>query len=239
MLDATGRRPPSGERPFALIVPHAGYRFSGPVAASGYAETAPFARAIRRVALLGPAHFRALGGAAVSGADAWHTPLGSVAVDDELRRIALAAGAVVDDAPHEGEHALEVQLPWLQVSLGSDVRILPVAAGRWSARATADLLVAVGEMADLVVVSTDLSHDHPIEEARRRDRRTADAVLARDPEAIRSGDACGLFALRGMLELARRREGLVTLLDLRTSADVAGDARRVVGYGSFAVAGPR
>jgi hypothetical protein len=236
MLAAARRAGPTPERPLGLVVPHAGYDYSGPVAASGYARIEPWAEAIARVALFGPAHFWPLEGAAASSASAWRTPLGEVELDEELRRLALDAGAALADEPHLPEHALEVQLPWLQVILGSDARVLPVAVGRSRAEDAASLLGAVADAADLVVVSTDLSHYLPIDRARERDRRTAEAILARDAAAIGSEDACGLFALRGAVELAERRGWAVELLDLRTSGDTAGDPRRVVGYGAFAFA---
>jgi hypothetical protein len=235
MLAAVGRT--EADRPGTLIVPHAGYRYSGSVAASAYALLRTWRSSIRRVALFAPSHFARLEGAAASGAAAWHTALGDVALDDDLRAIAARAGVRVDEVPHEAEHSLEVQLPWLQVALAPSVRILPVAVGRSSPEATATQIAAVGDAADLTVISTDLSHYLPIEQARSRDRRTADAILEPDPTAIGMGDACGLYALRGAVELARRRGSSARLLDLRTSGDAGGDTTAVVGYGSFAIAG--
>jgi AmmeMemoRadiSam system protein B len=226
---------PAEVPPYAVIVPHAGYRYSGPVAASAYGLLTSRWERIRRVALFGPSHFEPLDGLAVSGASAWRTPLGDVEVDEDLRVVAVEAGASVDDGPHRDEHALEVQVPWLQVLFGSRVRIVPVAVGWFAPRRVADAIAAVGDVADLVVISTDLSHYLPIEAARDRDRRTADAVLARDAAGIGTDDACGVFALRGMVELARQRGSEVRLLDLRTSGDTAGDPDRVVGYGAFSV----
>lgn len=233
LLDAT--RPPAdvGEV-LALVVPHAGYVFSGPVAASAYALLR--GRQVARVALLGPAHFVPLRGAKVPKADSWRMPFGTLDVDPELRAIAAGAGAVVDDAPHEPEHALEVQLPFLARALGRDPSILPIAVGVAEPAQVAELIHALLSHA-LVIVSTDLSHYHDQATAERLDRRTADAVLARDPDAIGREDACGSFALRGLVELARRQDLGVRLLDLRTSADTAGDPRRVVGYGAFVVEG--
>lgn len=215
----------------ALVVPHAGYVFSGPVAASAYALLR--GHEIGRVALLGPAHFVPLRGTAVPRADAWRTPLGALGIDAELRAIAVDTGAVVDDAPHEPEHALEVQLPFLQRVLGEPA-ILPIAVGLAQPGPVADLVAALLPHA-LVVVSTDLSHYHEQRTAERLDRRTADAVLARDADAIGPEDACGSYALRGLVELARREDLPIRLLDLRTSADTAGDPWRVVGYGAFVV----
>ncbi len=222
-------------RPGCLVVPHAGYVYSGPVAATAYALLRGSAGSVRRVALFGPAHFVPLRGAAVPEAEAWATPLGEVAVDGGLRDLAVACGAEVDDQPHAPEHSLEVQLPFLLRVLGPEVGILPVAVGVSGAAEVADLMAAVRGGCDLLLVSTDLSHYHDDATAKRLDRRTAEAVVAGDPGAIGPEDACGAFALRGIVELARREELPVRLLDLRTSADTAGDPWRVVGYGAFAV----
>ena len=220
--------------PLALIVPHAGYVFSGPVAGTAYALLR--GREITKITLLGPAHFVPLHGAAVPETDVWRTPLGPVRIDPDLREIAVEAGAIADDRPHEPEHSLEVQLPFLQRIFGSGLRVLPVAVGVAGAVDVADLIAALLPHA-LAVVSTDLSHYHDRTTAERLDRRTAEAVLALDPDAIGREDACGSFALRGLVELARREGYAVRLLDLRTSADTAGDPSRVVGYGAFSVEG--
>jgi AmmeMemoRadiSam system protein B len=221
--------------PVALVAPHAGYPYSGPIAASAYAAVR--GTEIGRVALLGPSHFEPLVGCAVPASRAWSTPLGVLELDASLREGAVACGAIVDDEPHRREHALEVQLPFLQRAIGTDTRILPVAVGRSSPSDVADLIEALLPQA-LVVISSDLSHYLPAALARRVDRRTADAVLRREETAIGVEDACGVFALRGLVALARRRVLDVELLDLRTSADTEGDPDRVVGYGAFAVFAP-
>jgi AmmeMemoRadiSam system protein B len=218
----------------ALVAPHAGYVFSGPVAASAYA-TLGRERAFSRVALFGPSHFTPLRGVAVSGADGWRTPLGTVPVDGELRTAAVSWGGVVDDEPHAADHALEVELPFLQLALGEDLRVLPVAVG--DALEDAAAVVAAVSADALVVVSTDLSHYHDDATARRLDRRTADAVVALHADAITDGDACGAGALRALLVHAGRAGWSCAELDIRTSADTAGDRRRVVGYGAFAFTG--
>lgn len=225
-------KPVEGALPRAIIVPHAGYPYSGPVAATAF--TPLRGSGIGRVAILGPAHFVRLRGSAVPAVDAWRTPLGDVPIDAELRETAAGLGALVDDAPHEPEHSLEVQLPFLQRVLGDAFSVLPVAVGRSSPGEVAELIAALLPMA-FVVVSTDLSHYQDDATAKVLDRRTADAVLAREPDAIGSEDACGVDALRGIVELARRDELDVCVLDLRTSADTAGDPWRVVGYGAFAI----
>jgi len=212
------------------VAPHAGYEYSGAVAASAFALAPEKAQ----VVLLGPSHFVPLAGLAVSSADAWSTPLGDVRVSRSLRKKAVAAGVFVDDQPHQRDHALEVELPFLQRVCTRGLEVLPIAVGSTLETDVVRLLDALDAIA---VVSTDLSHYLSDEAARRRDRETADAVLRREPHAIREGDACGVFALRGLVELAMLRRLPVELLDLRTSADTAGGPDRVVGYGAFAVRG--
>jgi len=229
---------PEGPVPVALVVPHAGTIYSGPVAATAYARLRPHASSIRRVVAFGPVHRVPVHGAAVPAADAWATPLGDVPIDGALRMRAVARGATVDDRPHAPEHALEVQLPFLQRVLPHGFSFLPVAVSEISAKATADLIGEfLGERGTLVVVSSDLSHYHDLETARGLDRTTADAILAREPDNLSGEDACGYYPLRGLLELARRKSLPVHLLDLRTSGDTAGDPASVVGYGAFELLG--
>jgi AmmeMemoRadiSam system protein B len=228
--------PEGAPSPAALVVPHAGYVYSGPVAATAYARLSGKAASISRVVAFGPVHYVPVRGAAVPAAPAWATPLGEVPVDDALRERAAALGAAVDDRPHAPEHALEVQLPFLQRLLGESFTLLPVAVSQQPASETADLIGAfLGEAGTLVLVSTDLSHYHDVETARRLDRKTAQKVVARNAAALGEDDACGIFPLRGLVELARRKDLPIELLDLRNSADTAGGPGRVVGYGAFAV----
>jgi AmmeMemoRadiSam system protein B len=235
LLDAAGI-PPAGPPPAALVVPHAGTVYSGPIAASAYARLRPHAASIARVVAFGPVHRVPMRGAAVPSADAWATPLGEVPIDAALRTRAVAHGAVVDDRPHAPEHALEVQLPFLQRILGERFSFLPIAVSELSAGLTADLIGEFfGEKGTLVLVSSDLSHYHDLATARRLDRRTADTILAREPEKLSGEDACGFYPLRGLMELARRKNLPIELLDLRTSGDTAGDPESVVGYGAFEV----
>ena len=225
-------RPPAG-RLRALVVPHAGYAYSGAVAAAAFAVI-PAAERGLRVALIGPSHFVPLRGASLPEVASWSTPIGTVKIDDGLREAAAAAGAVVDDEPHAHDHALEVELPFLQRRAGEGLRALPVSVN--SADAAAAVIDAVAGEA-LIVVSTDLSHYNDDATARRLDRRTAEAVLALDRTALRNRDACGVGALRGLLGHARRAGWVCALLELRTSADASGDVDRVVGYGAFAFSG--
>jgi hypothetical protein len=188
-------------RPAGLIVPHAGYQFSGPVAATGYARLLPWRASYRKVVLLGPSHFVAVSSPTLPAADVLRTPLGDVSVN------ATELAVTRQDRPH-----------------GPGV----------AAERVADCLEAVAADDVLAVVSSDLSHYHDHATAQRLDRRTADAVVARDGAAIGDRDACGAMAIRGALAWASRHDLSVSLLDLRTSADTAGDPDRVVGYGTFA-----
>jgi MEMO1 family protein len=225
--------PSEHSTPLALVAPHAGYRYSGPIAASAFTQIRE--RPLSRVAIAGPAHFVPMAAFVVPSASAWRTPLGDVPIDDELRSAAVTAGAVVDDAPHRREHAVEVQLPFLQRIAGSDLIILPVAVGPVDAEEAARLLGSIVPLVDLLVISTDLSHYLTHAGARATDTRTAEAVVRKDATAIDDTAACGVHALRGLVELARQENLEVRLLDLRTSADTYGHDERVVGYGAFAV----
>jgi AmmeMemoRadiSam system protein B len=232
---AGARRPESEEpAPKALIAPHAGYVYSGAIAASAYLRVQPLREQITRVVLVGPSHRVPLRGLAVPSVDALETPLGAVPVDSDARTTVLALPQVaVDDRPHMHEHSLEVHLPFLQTVL-DDVLVLPLAVGRATAEEVADVLDAVwGGPETLVVVSTDLSHYHDQATAVRLDRRTADAVVAGTADAIDDYDACGAYGVRGLLVVAARRGLSVRCVDLRTSGDTAGSDDHVVGYGAF------
>jgi hypothetical protein len=222
--------------PKALIVPHAGYVYSGAVAAGAYLRLGPARQTFHTVVLLGPSHRVPLTGVAVPGHGSFATPLGMVPVDTDLRAaVGGLPGVVVDDLPHAHEHSLEVQLPFLQTVL-DEFTLLPLAVGDATIEQVADLLEVVwGGPERLVVVSTDLSHYHPYEQARRLDAHTAAAILAADPRRIADQDACGSRPLRGILHVARDRSLTIEQIDLRNSGDTAGDRDRVVGYGAFAV----
>ncbi len=229
-------RVPGGVPPKALIAPHAGYVYSGPVAGSAYARLEGLRHTITRVVLLGPAHRVPVGGLAVSGADAFATPLGLVEIDEAARRSVLSLpGVDVDDHAHAQEHSIEVHLPFLQRALDG-FSLVPLVVGTASPAVVADVIDSVWDGPEtLVVASSDLSHYHAYERAVARDRRTADAIVARLADAIHPDDACGAYPVRGLLEAARRHDLAVELLDLRNSADTAGPSDRVVGYGAFAL----
>jgi len=234
-VDPATRSAVDAPPPKALVVPHAGYIYSGAVAARAYAQLAGGRGTIRRVLLLGPAHRVAFPGFAASGAEAFATPLGEVPVDAELRRRALRIeGVELHDDAHRSEHCLEVQLPFLQRALGS-FSLLPLLVGNSTAPQAAALLRALwGGEETLIVISSDLSHYLEYRSAQRRDAATCAAIEALDAAAIGFDDACGRLPLAGLL-LAAKRYGLhAETLDLRNSGDTAGARARVVGYGAWA-----
>jgi AmmeMemoRadiSam system protein B len=235
LVEAT---PPAiGGRVRALIAPHAGYVYSGPVAGSAYALLAGVAPLPRRVAILGPSHFVPFTGLALPECDELETPLGTVPVDPLADTLPGRLGqAIRSERAHAREHSIEVQLPFLQCLLPDGFTVLPLAVGRAGPSDVAETIDLLWEIPDtLVVVSTDLSHDLPAEEARAVDARTSLLVVAEDVEGLEPDMACGHQPLAGLLLAARRRAWSVTLLDLRNSGDTAGDPDRVVGYGAFAV----
>lgn len=233
MLDQAGHRP--GPAPAAMLLPHAGYRYSGVVAAAGYRRMADSGASFRRVAVLCPNHTVPLTGMAVSAADRWSTPAGEVDVDDALRETAAGLnGVAIDDAPHRHEHAVEVHLPFLMRVLDEGWTLLPVVVG---AIATSEGAAVVGALADagaLVIVSTDLSHYLPHDQARRRDDATLRAIVMRDTAAIGGYDACGRYAIQALLASNAVNGMDPEVLDARTSADTAGERDRTVGYASVA-----
>ncbi len=233
LLDHAGTRPP-GRPPKAIIAPHAGYIYSGPVAAEAYACLAPFAADIHRVVLIGPCHRVPLRGIAVSSADAFATPLGPVPIDGSARAAVLELPQVsVFDATHAEEHCLEVHLPFLQKVL-RDFAIVPLVAGQAGADEVAEVLDRLwGGPETVIVVSSDLSHYLDYDSARALDAATCHAIEALKERDIGVDQACGRVAIAGLLTLARRRGLVARTLDVRNSGDTAGDRRRVVGYGAW------
>ena len=236
LIEAATRPRAGGARPKALIVPHAGYIYSGPIAAAAYSRLAAAHAVIRRVVLLGPAHRVAIRGLALPSARAFATPLGEVEVDRKAAALALTLPQVVEnDAVHAQEHALEVQLPFLQAVL-DEFRIVPFAVGAATAEEVADVLDRLwGGPETLILVSSDLSHYHAYAEARAIDRGSVEGILALSP-LLDHEQACGATPINALLSCARRRNLIPELLDQRNSGDTAGDKSRVVGYASFAFA---
>jgi len=223
--------------PKALIVPHAGFIYSGSVAASAYATLRGRADIVERVVLLGPSHRVALAGLAASPATAFATPLGEVRVAvDALASVAHLPQVGFSEAPHQLEHSLEVQLPFLQRIL-TDFELAPFAVGDACDEDVAEVLDLLwGGDETLIVVSSDLSHYHDYASARALDAATSRAIVSGDVGALDYDSACGRVPVRGLLVSARRHGLRCELLDLRNSGDTAGDRDRVVGYGAYAFA---
>jgi AmmeMemoRadiSam system protein B len=225
---------PLSIRPKALIVPHAGYIYSGPVAASAYALVKPWRDVIRRVVLLGPVHRVPVRGLALPGCRKFSTPLGSVPIDQvAVERLHALRQVTTSVAAHALEHSLEVQLPFLQEVLG-EFSLVPLAVGYATPAEVAEVIETLwGGAETLFVISSDLSHYHRYEQARRLDADTCDTI--RDLSAnVNHDQACGGTPINGLLDVARRRHLTPHLLDLRNSGDTAGDRQRVVGYAAFA-----
>ncbi|HEY5911979.1 MAG TPA: AmmeMemoRadiSam system protein B [Verrucomicrobiae bacterium] len=228
--------PPSGRPPpKALIAPHAGYIYSGPVAASAYSLWQAARDATKRIVIAGPSHFVGFAGLAVSSAEAFETPLGFAAVDLEAVREARSLPQVqVLDEAHELEHALEVQLPFLQVVL-PEFKIVPLVVGSAGPDEVAEVLGLFWEDPQTrFVVSSDLSHFLHSDDARALDERTARAIEGLEPDRIAEDQACGRMPIRGLLRAAAQRGLRGRIVDLRNSGDTAGSRHRVVGYGAFA-----
>ena len=226
--------PATGPAPKAIIAPHAGYIYSGPIAASAYAQLLPARDVTRRIVLLGPSHFVSLEGLAASSAKGFATPLGIVPVDTEaLRQIESLPQVKVLDEAHAHEHSLEVHLPFLQTVLDR-FTLVPLAVGNASPDEIGQVLEALwGGPETRFVISSDLSHYYDSQTAQRLDRATAKAIEALKPDGVGEEQACGRLPIRGLLHAARRHGLRARTVDLRNSGDTAGPRDQVVGYGAF------
>jgi len=223
-----------GAAPKAIIAPHAGYIYSGPVAASAYARLAPARGTIRRVVLLGPAHRVRFRGLAAVGVSHFSTPLGQIPIDPgALAEIADLPQVRVFDEAHRQEHSLEVHLPFLQEVLG-EFTLVPLCVGDAEPREVGEVLERLwGGPETLVVISSDLSHYHDYQTARELDAVTSRAIEQLRYEDIGYDDACGRNPVGGLLYYARRHGRKVQAIDLRNSGDTAGPRDQVVGYGAY------
>lgn len=222
------------QQPKALIVPHAGYIYSGPVAASAFKQLYPFANKIKRVVLLGPSHRVPLYGIATTSASSYRTPLGNIPLDhDSIRQIESLPQVQQLDQAHEWEHSLEVQLPFLQQIL-EDFTLVPLVVGQADTGEIAEVIDDyIDDRESLVVVSSDLSHYHDYIQAQKIDEQTASAIETLDDGAVSDEGACGRYPVKGLLASARHHHLQVKTLDLRNSGDTAGSRDRVVGYGAW------
>lgn len=228
---------PGEPLPKAVVVPHAGFVYSGPIAASAYARLFAARGVVTRVVIVGPCHRVAVRGMAAPASDAFATPLGEVAIDQAAVAALERAGLPVErsDRAHAREHALEVQLPFLQRVLGSGFSVVPLAVGDCAPADVARALELLwGGPETLIVISTDLSHYLPYATAKTVDLDTAERVARLAPEPIAHEEACGATGLEAIVAVARARRLRAALLDLRNSGDTRGPRDGVVGYASFA-----
>jgi AmmeMemoRadiSam system protein B len=219
----------------AVIAPHAGYVYSGPTAAHAFKALATLPRKRWTVYLLGPAHRVPFLGVALGQYSAFHTPLGDAPVAVDVVEDMVSRSPLYTHTPmaHAPEHCLEVEVPFLQMTL-PDFHLVPMLFGDVDPRDVGtELADHVGED-DLVVVSNDLSHFHPYDQANQLDRSLLNAVMADDEMGVLRGEACGRAPIAALMEIARRKKWKPTLLDYRTSGDTAGDKWQVVGYAAIA-----
>ncbi len=230
-----GIPPAEGVAAKAIIVPHAGYVYSGATAASAYGLLTPHKNKIKRVVLLGPCHRVALRGAALSSADAFATPLGDVEIDHGMDGALLSLPQVsIFDETHKNEHSLEVQLPFLQSVLGNNFKLIPLVVGDAHTDEVVEILETLwGNDETLIIISSDLSHYLSYDGAKKVDEETCKAIENLDIDAIGDYQACGRVPLKGLLKMANKKGLKATTLDLRNSGDTAGDRDRVVGYGAW------
>ncbi len=233
LLGGVERFEPQFGHPKALIVPHAGYIYSGPIAAAAYDELAPARGIVKRVVLLGPVHRVAVRGLALPACDSFETPLGQVPLDaGALRELAGLPQVVRSDPAHAQEHSLEVQLPFLQRMLG-EFALVPFAVGTASVDEVAAVIERLwGGPETLFVISSDLSHYHPYEEARRIDRSTVTRIASFATD-LDHEEACGATPLNGFLQMACAKKLNIRLLAACNSGDTAGGKGQVVGYSAF------
>lgn len=222
-------------QPKALIVPHAGYIYSGPIAASAYVSLQDISQRIKKVVLLGPSHRVPFTGLAITRAHGFLTPLGTVPLDTEtIARIESMPQLNYLEVAHEQEHSLEVQLPFLQTVL-DDFKLIPLVVGDADHKSVAEVLDQLwGDEETLIIISSDLSHYLDYKQAQILDRRTSDAIESQQPELINHDMACGRNPLNGLLEQLHKKDLQIKTLDLRNSGDTAGSKDRVVGYGAYA-----
>lgn len=225
----------STNNPKVIVVPHAGYVYSGPVAASAYKLLIPLKHQINRVVLLGPSHQVAFKGMAVPEAEMFNTPLGNIPIDQvNIQLLSELPQVMVSDIAHRDEHSLEVQLPFLQETLDNFI-LTPIVVGDVESSDVAEVINRLwGDEHTLIVISTDLSHYHNYNLANQLDRATSDAIVGLKPDLISYESACGRNGLKGMMVVAKQKKLVADVLDLRNSGDTWGAKNRVVGYGAYA-----
>jgi AmmeMemoRadiSam system protein B len=219
--------------PKAIIAPHAGYIYSGPIAASAYACLSKAKKQIHRIVVLAPSHQYPIDGVATTNAEFYMTPLGQITIDQKIiANVDLPYLQTIEES-FSYEHALEVHLPFLQLTL-ENFSLIPLMIGSATTTQIATILEKFWDGPEtLIVISSDLSHYYHYDMAKNLDKKTADAIIALDPEGFTSEQACGAIAIKALLTVAANKKMQTTLIDLRNSGDTAGAKDQVVGYGAF------
>lgn len=225
---------PTSTSPKAIIAPHAGYIYSGPIAATIYKTLTPHKHTINKVILLGPAHRVGFQGIAVTNADSFATPLGNIPIDHKaIEQATKLENVKVYEHAYDGEHSLEVQLPFLQTVL-DNFSLIPCVVGDAKPIEVAKLVEKLwGGEETVVVISSDLSHYYDYQTAQKLDRAATEAIISLEPQQLHNNQACGRLPIKGLLIAAKNKGLKAKVLDLRNSGDTAGDKNRVVGYGAY------
>ncbi|MFK5894656.1 MAG: AmmeMemoRadiSam system protein B [Pseudomonadota bacterium] len=226
----------SNQQPLAIIVPHAGYIYSGLTAAYAYQKIIHMGDSIKRVIILGPAHRFAFNGMAVPDVSSFVTPLGKIPLDtDEINHLLEEYQLLLSNQAHDQEHCLEVQLPFLQTII-HDFKLIPIVVGQCDINSVANLCRRyINQPGNLIVISTDLSHFMEYTSAQQHDQKTSNKIMQLNYNELEYNDACGRTPLAGMLQLADQQQLSIQQLDMRNSGDTAGDKQRVVGYGAWSI----
>lgn len=234
-IDETGLHLPKSSKLRGIVVPHAGYEYSGPIAAYGYKALSKYRGTIKRAVVMGPAHFVPFNGACESGYDFWQTPLGDV----RIGKISSKSDQIgVYSEAHEPEHSIEVQLPFIQSVLGNGVEVIPLLCGNVDPKALATVVERELDDHTIIIASSDLSHYKSYLEAVKTDKLANETIPALDIERFaRQGDACGHTSILTLMHIAKKKGWTGKLLDYRNSGDTAGPKTQVVGYGCYAFYG--
>jgi MEMO1 family protein len=223
------------QQAIALIVPHAGYIYSGLTAAYAYQEIIPYAELIKRVIIFGPSHRVAFNGMAVPDVSSFQTPLGNIPLDNKEIQYLVEQQLLLSNQAHEQEHSIEVQLPFLQATL-NNFQLIPIVVGQSNSREISAVLSRyISNPENLILISTDLSHFSEYSIAQQHDQKTCEKIMQFKYNELDYDDACGRLPLSGMLRLAKEKNYSIQQLDIRNSGDTAGDKQRVVGYGSWSI----
>jgi len=218
----------------AIIAPHAGYIYSGPIAAKAYSLVSTCIKGKNKITIIGPSHFVPFNGIALSTAEFFETPLGKIKVDHHAYELINRIPEVIYlDEAHAREHSIEVHLPFIQY-LKKDVRIIPLAVGQTSYQKVAKVLEKFCEEKDnLIIISSDLSHYHAYGYAQKYDLQTALKIENYKCSQLGPNEACGYLAIAGLLKMAKDRKYKIKRIDLCNSGDTSGSKDTVVGYGSW------